>query len=1664
MSSLLNQNFVFISSCRLPAVPEEQGMEQGARSSALDSVLHSLCPAHRSLLYQIVKLAHQENVFLNRRCAGQNEFHCCHCAVGPQERSPNSVLSIECKSQSFNVCCSSSGCDHGHCSVEYHPGDSKSRCCTYNHPFKVCNSEGQTGSSCGCMQNCRIEAYSAPCSKRLHCSSCPIRATGHRNNMEILSASTPLPLPSPCTSTPKLCSYVCYKHNSHCCSFDQPLVCLTQASNTKDRDFKERNCCCTAPNREQSPSPPPLSPIPSDDCKKTSEKPPSLFRLRQTEEADLMVKNSPASVSCMPAGMDTATKIELQCRTAGSSRAEQNPSGTLLQDVVNRFSEKLETITPLDKDPTLVSTAYLVSEKEHSQFPSTSQILQFNGDAHITEIITTVLHTGNASDYNLKELLNRHDNREPKSPITRSRRRREIQNALATPADDASSRRRNLEIKRKLAMLEPSCKVALAKRARLKNATVSLATSGISSDLNLVKDASKTKSEEAKGEGKKGEIFQGQNKPAVSNTQRPSEQQNMNKTPDPKSDHVKTDLVAVAVKLAKTCPSPCKENHKHRLVSNNETREESPLVQSSNMSNTPENATHSSLREGEKCHSDESGALRKSARKIVPPQRFNSFITCYISPFKDADTNNTQPKLRNEASLSSNEDSRELDFKSTRKEPPGPSNTGSKDLYHVLAVTSTMTNEISEKHSCEKETDVRRLRSSTKKLQVSNMYQSSSNDSNIESACVTIPYTPEVQFISPIKLMFASPIQDKEGVKYSLKSASNGSSSQAEPFDPCKESSWSGTPPRHKKQNKGNAASPVKSVLTPVKPLTPRTSPASSPSKSALSPMSASSPKSASSLKPISSPKLASSLKPGSSPKLASSPRSVTSSPKIRRSGDSTPTKGLPVPESQRLSGDLPSLCEITPPKRGPGRPKKLGPQPEQRVKRPIGRPPKQKTMGAVVEAKPLNEKGSLSSHEDNVVKNLKVTVLYGRSRRNIRMVSESFDQLQKSQAVKNERDLATLIHPSNSSSGNIITTSAELNLISLVKECVPQSNTTIKYQKRAQYEPLRKPGRPAKIKISGISITVATVSPRQRKIQMNKDTPQSSETQAAKRALLPEFKSAKDPCAISCELSNKTNETEKPLETTKENIAERPSPPVAVRHSMRERKPSIHFLHAVATSPSRSYSCSSALLRRSKKLLLTKASNERKQEEQQSSGETSREKRPVCGKEREIAIRDLSKVAQVSLDSIFSPKETLRWWATSAEEKTMNQELARRIRIISNTWVSDSLDKRDKGTAYNSKLDTEGNSLKSKNSSLVRTLFDCSPNKPSSCSLRQICSWFMETTETQSLAIVKKASSRNPYELMHFPRTVNKTCVCQSPQAERLRKHIKKFAKTVPKSPLQHQQAQQQLRKKKRVCKVKRQLFVSSFAASKRHRGVMWWRCTLASKFWATLGRARKRFLTQKERERWQKKQRNKKKVKVKTSFSNELVASGLKSKHKALNKSGKALFSDCTGNSSPSSSGSQTQEHVDVQQGQKLSSKAWSPETLKECRVFLRKINSPGNESAEEWDSCTVTLDDGSPSAYHFAGKEKALEGVVKVVRSEQKRSINTRAASKEPTGSGPKSAQEQDVVPVGRKRSKHKHPGVELPQQPPAKLLRQSRMRGLTGPRWCDFVLGKSLLLFL
>ncbi|KAM3835046.1 ligand-dependent corepressor isoform 1-T1 [Vipera latastei] len=68
---------------------------------------------------------------------------------------------------------------------------------------------------------------------------------------------------------------------------------------------------------------------------------------------------------------------------------------------------------------------------------------------------------------------------------------------------------------------------------------------------------------------------------------------------------------------------------------------------------------------------------------------------------------------------------------------------------------------------------------------------------------------------------------------------------------------------------------------------------------------------------------------------------------------------------------------------------------------------------------------------------------------------------------------------------------------------------------------------------------------------------------------------------------------------------------------------------------------------------------------------------------------------------------------------------------------------------------------------------------------ISNICKWFMETTETKSLVIVKKLNTRIPGDIPLMKLPLQKGCSSgiypSSLQAERLKKHLKKFAAMTP-------------------------------------------------------------------------------------------------------------------------------------------------------------------------------------------------------------------------------------------------------------------------------------------
>ncbi|CAL8389286.1 unnamed protein product [Arctogadus glacialis] len=1701
--------------------PEKLMTEGGQvnENSAFEKVLNSLCPAHRSLISQILMLARQEQLLSlpNPRLADQDASKCCHHSLTSQNNLPPCCFPLS-NSKSLSgaphyplVDCAHQGCSK----TLYSPAESMFSCTLRCCPLS--ESKASQGPCC-----CIESSYPVSCHENLLCTSCQ-HLTGHQTKNHCSSSSSPSLCPS--SQVCPASSICCNSHFPVSCLCHSSHTCLAQTRQTMEKEGEDVDPPCPVLKREHSPSPPPLSPIPPDITSIAEEKPP-LLPLYCHDEHLPLVDNQHLDARLQGAPSDIEDAAELNGVAAGG-QTQKNSNRSLLRDVVDRFTEKLETIRPQDKDPPQLSSSTEDGiEKEGAPSSPSPQSIPFHADAHLSEIITTVLHTGSDSDYNLSELFHQHDNKEAKSPNTRARRRQEVLASLTLPANLASSRRHSLKIKRELAMLDPSyCrrKVPQAKR-KLKDGSNSSSPVSSSSDTTPVKEATresgiqenemvqisgklsvesgnfgdsskeigrmtgKTKgkvTDYTRNDGLESPVFE-QRRVEVNTIK--AEEDGFEVKEDIQTIIVKEEIETIEVgqnvpaieeekaSFQQTLKPPCELQTKpcrvvsegnyqscaerHTIVGNHLENEEN--IEESDKRLTRSRGLGGRRKTIAPYQSSKSRDATRSKRNIVPPQRFSSYVTeprkmYFVACFSE-NIFNPRTLVDSVGQSTTSIDSQNLDLMDPlldsgktpsqaahSTEPTGAEDdltpkvlTGSSnaDQSQGFSVSLRPTRLSPSKYSSKNKTDVRdsaarpygRLRSSSTKphaLESVTVCRTPAPKSSPSFSYVDTPPNPSelpFEFSSPIKIMYVSPVINEEGVKYCLKSAASSSGGQVvHNFDPCEQSSWAGTPGTSHGTERaifqiGSNSAPLKNATSSPKSASPSPKKVSTPLKSPSTPLLSGSP----------------------TLRSASSPTKVVSvSPKgSRRSGELTPLKRVARTENQRSPADLGSSHEITPtPKRRPGRPKKLGPRLEQKAKRPIGRPRKQTTTGPIQEGNADVVKAIEGANMEKENKNLKITVVYGRSRRNKRVVSEGQGQqelCETAQSVERNIDFRNLLHGTQEHSDVVKAASPEclkeLNLVRPVNdESAPPASSNIKCQKLQGAISIRKPGRPAKVKISGISVTVTTVSPRQRKIQMDKDVKRSQETLQSRKTLLPEFNYIKETWNSDCPSRNECRHKEGKGVTKDEGKAKRLDRPVAVRHSVRVRKPSIYLLHSVATSSSRSYSHSTALIRSSRKLLLNKAINQRKLEKAQDCLENLKDKRQSLGREKNPIRQDLSQVAAVSVDSIFPPQETMKWWAASAEKKDLNQEFARRIQLVSDTWVSD-IDNQQKCSL---KPRSGPPSKRSRCSSVVRALFDCPPNKPSSCSMQQLGSWFMQTTETKPLAIVKKASSRNPYEFMHYPRSTNNNeGVCPSPQAERLRKHIKKFAKTVPKSPLAHRLALERLRNGNKTLSagnIKRQLFTSRFAPGRLNKGAPWWMGRTVSKYATTLLRAKARFLTCLQRNGLPKRQRKDWWPSVTAQKQRDKALSRLSPAHQDLDGSEK-------GSADP------------LPKEDSLSSKAWSPEKLKECRVFLKKINSPVSESTaeEELDSCKVTLDDWSPSAYRFAGSEGGLARENEAVKTERKAKLKAGSNSDESSSSVSKSPQEQAEVQTGQKEEQNAPVIVSTgaPQPASVKMLRQSR----------------------
>ncbi|KAM9027652.1 ligand-dependent nuclear receptor corepressor-like protein isoform 2-T2 [Ara ararauna] len=497
--------------------------------------------------------------------------------------------------------------------------------------------------------------------------------------------------------------------------------------------------------------------------------------------------------------------------------------------------------------------------------------------------------------------------------------------------------------------------------------------------------------------------------------------------------------------------------------------------------------------------------------------------------------------------------------------------------------------------------------------------------------------------------------------------------------------------------------------------------------------------------------------------------------------------------------------------KRKPGRPKKIGPQVVKQVKRPIGRPPKPKVdMTESTEPRPkLSSDGKSTNsnagvmEEVNSNKNITVTVVFGRSRRTKRHVSESNlnvvgilptqhinsnfanDHSKVRHSVETENAFTQIVKAlQNSSAENEV---SGYDYVRPIKSNLasPHPCSNIIRPIKKPLTTIRKPGRPAKVKISGISVTVNRVSPQERKVSISNCLPPLQQQNVLEKNAPQERKN---------QLCNNMGQVKSMQKDSREdesnNVITTVSrkPEIPSRHSARDRRPSLHFLHSLASSSA--FTCRSALLHKSYKLHLKKAKDrteKHRQSNQSTASKDTSELRNSGNVKMDLKDDEFGPINEVSSDPIFSSNHSLRWWPTSTSSDTLLEELNNRFEQITNTWLrvgGNEFDKYacEKRDPVEQDCDTEmSNPL---DSCLVE--LETSPIKmlfQKKCNMNELCTWFMQTTETQSLSLVRKANARNPLEVVST-REIKMEAKQSDLNTCPFRKHFKKFALSSPSKP----------------------------------------------------------------------------------------------------------------------------------------------------------------------------------------------------------------------------------------------------------------------------------------
>ncbi|XP_045737367.1 ligand-dependent nuclear receptor corepressor-like protein isoform X3 [Mirounga angustirostris] len=1290
---------------------EATKMEKG--KSALSKVLESLCIHHQQQVLAMLKLVQE-----------QNAASLCSC---------NASYTVSSESQKPLI-----------------EDDLHGLFCNYEYRL----------AERGCLQNERQSPGFVPlpvCIKDLHCLSCQTVTIEHIKtvvNRGIANSS-----------------------NSHrCCSGLLPNIHSTKP--TFHAPLSPREVCGVSVSLKdfwgsRSPSPPPLSPVQTEGFEKLKD---VVSELSALEDNGLEINiNQPPSL--IPADInsdkgDREGKIRKTKKSSDSdyllledsgnctTNHEKGETTIIFQDLMDRINEKLKSIETTD-----VTNLIKLSSSDCNT----------DNDLKLRDLISSLLNNAKASDYSFMELLSQHDKKvENKIIQTRFRKRQETLFSMHNSPDSPMFRRQSLQIKRELASLDENF---VRKKYTEKNSRKLTCNDEIFS-------TDKKEFYHCQGSLQNSESLQDNNHAetsfspdcALQSLQLPLHSLETNLAFDAFSESFKTSPGKMSIKSQEKSAAGKKllQNHKENpKLENTQTplKSDVPGLLSRTKRNIVRPGWYSIYVTNNYVFkkSPKAKKLSESTKKKDPVKNIQIESSHNIDLNKIAMNSNLQVVVErledtiNMAKKSLNNHSLSEGCKASKKliEINGKDQTAGRNMTLTLSRTTCKEQSLSKSvvaASNIKSSHIPTIDMNSKRLdnlEKSSILDASSLISNVQSVPTkyeAIESSSFSSYSSPIKLMFLSEVKSSEGVKYTLTSVGTSKSNIDLPSEKC--------PTHHVIEKKTETNKDVPNANFENYSSNPNDS---DPLQGELNKFNCA--------------------------------KEITESPAMFID-DMNSDKPQHEPKENPSNGIDSSF------KRKPGRPKKIGPQVVKQIKRPIGRPPKPKTDQTDIticqnESSSAGKKSPeslLSEVEEGIYKkSITVTVIYGRSRRSRRHVSEgtvnisnimSFsnnvaDFPTECNGLRNIREYKT--DSGERSAVSSLTTESEIlgSGFDYVrptknKSVIPQPSKNIIRPNQKPFAIIRKPGRPAKVKISGISVTINRVSPQEREVSISSCLPPLEQENTLEKNL------AEEKYDHQCSKMD-TRHTEADIfkNGSKSMVATIP-----LRHSIGDRKPSLHFLHPLASSSSLIYR--NALLRKSYKLHLQKGKSQ-KEKHRQSRIKIASKGTPATRNSRnaKICLEDnkLIPISEVSLDPIISSNPLLRWWAASTSNDSLLEELNNRFEQITNAWVQVSGD--EAGNCVHKKRER----IENDNFKIAKPLETCllelevSPVKMlfrKKYDLNELCIWFMQTTETQSLSLVRKANARNPLEVINT-RGIKLGTKYSNFNTSPFRKHFKKFALSSP-------------------------------------------------------------------------------------------------------------------------------------------------------------------------------------------------------------------------------------------------------------------------------------------